>query len=866
MNSERLADAVADAMELPPAERAPFLRRVCDDDPTLLHEALSLAGHGDNRFLEQPAHRAVQGEELIDPRGGQLAPGDIVGDCQIVALLGEGGMGEVYLAEDTKLERPVAVKLLKRSFDEAALLRRFRHERKVLAGLNHPNIARLYGGGTTPEGRSYLVMEYVEGERLDRFCDARGLGISERLTLFRKVCAAVAYAHQNLVVHRDLKPANLRVTPEGEPKLLDFGIAKLLDPEGTAHAEPTVTMQGVMTPEYASPEQLRGEPITTSSDVYSLGVVLFELLCGQRPFAHLKGRRPDELARAICEEEPPRPSTVAARSASTIPPAGQTPVTTTTPAARPATLRHQLAGDLDNIVAKALCKEPARRYPSVLALAEDLRRHCEGLPVRARRDTFAYRTGKFVRRNKAGVAAGALIVLALISGLVATTWQAHVADQERDRARAALAKAETARKQTQQINDFLQKLLGSASSAKMGKDAKVSQVLDTASADVDQKLAGEPEVLAEVHHTLGSTYGNLGLIAPAASHLRTALALFQQHDGMDDPRTVAVEEDLYPVEAYQNHHWEVIRLTGHVIHWLRQHPEDNAARLAGALCGEGFSYTQTHRFAEAQQSLEEALALYAKTTGEDSPGYAHILAEMSALKREEGDLDADVEFRRRQRAILSKITPDQSTLVISELNECLSLVEAGRFAEMEALLEPTKSDCRRIVGENDNFLYTNVLFLDELLDFHQGDFEKVAGNGKAILDRFVAYLPPNELDVVTANYLLGVSLTRTGRAGEGEPYLRTALSNFDPAKRAFFLGYGNAEAALGDCLSAQKRYAEAEPLLLTGYGKSKQKYGPSSPEATRTTACLHDLYLAWNKPAEAARYPSEATAQPVPTP
>ena len=360
--STRLQDLVTDALERAPSERAAFLVAACGNDDALLAEARSLLQYdrGINTFLEPPVYAAlkdVEGWKEADT--GELRPGETLGDCRIVHLLGEGGMGEVYLADDTRLERRVALKLLKGRFGDATLDRRFRHERRVLAGLTHPNIARLYGGTVTPEGRAFLVMEYVEGERLDRFCQEGNLGVPERLALFRKVCAAVAYAHQNLVVHRDLKPANIRVTPEGEPKLLDFGIAKLLDPEDASGlaGDPTVTMHGAMTPEYASPEQIKGEAITTASDVYSLGVVLYELLCGQRPYS-LKGRRPDEFARAICEEEPPRPSTVASRTApatatATVP-AGQTAVSREAAGK----LRRQLEGDLDNVVAKALRKEP----------------------------------------------------------------------------------------------------------------------------------------------------------------------------------------------------------------------------------------------------------------------------------------------------------------------------------------------------------------------------------------------------------------------------------------------------------------------------------------------------------------------------
>ena len=408
-DAERVLDLFAEARACAPEQRAIFLTQACAGNAAVRAEIESLlSGQAPPpNFLAQPAFGRgleVLGEAELH---GELKAGDTVGGCRIVSLLGAGGMGEVYLADDLALGRRVALKLIQRG-KGSTLLGHFRHERRVLAGLTHPNIARLYGGAVTPEGRAYLVMEYVEGERLDHYGDARGLSLTERLTLFRKICAAVSYAHQNLVVHRDLKPANIRVTPEGEPKLLDFGIAKLLEPEGAPGLEATATMSGALTPEYASPEQLRGEPITTASDVYSLGVVLYELLCGQRPY-QLKSRRPDELARAICEEEPPRASTVAGRGPTTSP-TGLTTDTTTGPGTvggeAPARLRRHLEGDLDNIVAMALRKEPTRRYASVAQFSDDIRRHCEGLPVMARPATLSYRAAKFVSRNKVGGGSG----------------------------------------------------------------------------------------------------------------------------------------------------------------------------------------------------------------------------------------------------------------------------------------------------------------------------------------------------------------------------------------------------------------------------------------------------------------------------
>ncbi len=753
--ADRVSDLVAEAAALEPEQRAAFLAQACLGADGLRAEVESLLDFKTKapQFLASPAFE--RGIELLGfSAGDDLKPGDMLGEYRVLSLLGSGGMGEVYLADDTVHGRQVALKLIGQGRAEEVRGRHFRHERKVLASLNHPHIARLYGSGVTDKGQAYLVMEYVEGERLDRYCQEQGLDVTARLALFRKVCAAVSYAHQNLVVHRDLKPANIRVTPEGEPKLLDFGIAKLLDPEGTtARLDPTATMQGAMTPEYASPEQIKGEPITTASDVYSLGVVLFELLTGQRPFAHLKGRRADELARAICEEEPPRPSTVATHTAPTTTTAGTMPAGQV-PATRPSgtRLRRRLEGDLDNIVAKALRKEPARRYPSVLALTEDIRRHGEGLPVTARKDTLRYRMGKFVRRNKVGAAAAALLTLALLAGLAATTWQAHVARQERDRAREALANAETARKQTQQINNFLQQLLGSASPTKLGKDAKVSQVVDAASATVDQTLANEPEVLAEVHHTLGSTYQGLGMHAAAEQHCEKALALNRPLYGPEDRRTLESERLLARERVKRGRYDEAINLLRHVIDCLRRPPGGREPELAQALSVLAFAFGQTDRFPEAEQAIDEAKTLNARAHGENSLEYAICLGEFGLLLQKEDKLAGAIKMFRQVEEIVTRVAPNAPQVLAAEFNQCTCLVDLDRYAEAGAVLEAMRRDCRRIVGENDNLYYTEVLFYSEWLDIQRGEIAKAAGYSKEVLTRYSAYKPATNFYVKMASY------------------------------------------------------------------------------------------------------------------
>ena len=332
--------------------------------------------------------------------------------------VGSGGMSAVYLARraDSQYEKQVAIKLIKRGMDTEAMLRRFRNERQILAGFDHPNIARLLDGDTTEDGLPYFVMEYVEGMPIDEYCDQNAIDVTGRLQLFRQVCAAVSYAHRRAVIDRDLKLSNILVGADGVPKLLYFGIARLLQAGDTAESPATMLEQRVMTPEYASPEHLRGEPVTTASDVYSLGVVLYRLLTGQLPH-RVRVQSAEDLARTVGQTEPQRPSTVT-----------------------DATSGHRLRGDLDNIVLMALRKEPERRYATVDQFSDDIRRHLEALPVLARRDTLAYRADKFIRRNTAASVAAALVVLSLVGGIVMTTWQA-----ERAREQEAIAVAEKAR-------------------------------------------------------------------------------------------------------------------------------------------------------------------------------------------------------------------------------------------------------------------------------------------------------------------------------------------------------------------------------------------------------------------------------------
>jgi WD40 repeat protein/serine/threonine protein kinase len=426
-------DAVS---EQPPSERAALLESASGDDEVLRAEVEKLLRAHDRvaDFLEESPLVAVFPKDIPDTE----AIGRRIGPYQVVGEIARGGMGVVYKAvrADDEYQKQVAIKLVWPGTGGEKLLQRFRQERQILAQLEHPNIARLLDGGTTAEGWPYVVMEYVAGVPMTAYCDAHRLSITERLQLFRTVCAAVQYAHQNLIIHRDLKPDNILVTEDGTVKLLDFGIAKLLDTAlGPEAAKLTRTGWRLMTPAYASPEQVRGETMTTASDVYSLGVVLYELLTGHRPF-RLKGLLPHEAMRMICEEEPKRPSQAIIRTVAESDLDGQRRSTHTPEAVSrmgegsPERLRARLQGDLDNIVLMALRKEPQQRYASVEQFSEDIARHLAGQPVIARKGTLSYRASKFIRRHKVGVTIATLALLALILGLVLSVRQARLAEEQ----------------------------------------------------------------------------------------------------------------------------------------------------------------------------------------------------------------------------------------------------------------------------------------------------------------------------------------------------------------------------------------------------------------------------------------------------
>lgn len=841
--AERIAEIVERVLEAEVEKRATLIVDLCGGDPELLGEVASLLTFQERArdFIEAPAVEKIA--EILTDGYSEVKAGEMLGEYKIEKLLGEGGMGEVYLAEDTSLGRKVAIKLLKFGLGAANIVRHFQQEERILAGLTHPNIAQLYGGAVTTNGLPYFVMEYVDGARLDDYCRDKSrqsgsdLSILQRLALFRKICSAVSYAHQRLVIHRDLKPANIRVTPEGEPKLLDFGIAKLFDPATSAIVEQTMTFAAVMTPEYASPEQVRGENITTASDVYSLGVVLYELLTEQKPYK-IDNRTPANVARAITEQEPTKPSTAVARVQKSEVSNQQLAIGN----------RKSLKGDLDNIVLMALRKEPARRYSSVAQFSEDIRRHLEGRPVVARKDTLGYRTTKFVARNKIAVSAAALILLAIIGGLVVALWQAQNARHQRD-------VAERERLKAQRINTFLQDMLGAAAPEIKGIDVKVVDLLSEASRRAKTEATAQPDVMADVLMTLGRTYISLGQYDKAETDLRSALDASLKANGELHPTTATSMGWLGLALVYQNKTSEGERVSRGAVELQRKlHPQGHED-LGVALYALGFNLLAKNEPRAAEPFLQEASVLVKKYLGENHGYYLATLTGLGMARERSGNLPGAESLYRQAIDVGGKVEP-RYRIYLAQASFYLGilLTNKGEYSEAEKLLRQGEAIYRQVLGGDANSSIGAGKANLGWLYFLKRDYAKAEDEYEEGVDLLRKYFATEHPVTATAIAMLGLTLTREGKSSEGEPYLREALAIRKKILRQGDVMIPVTESALGECLTARKRYAEAETLLLSGYAGMKSTLGEKDPRAVEGRQRLAKLYEAWGKADQAAQY------------
>ncbi|MGD0544896.1 MAG: serine/threonine-protein kinase [Candidatus Acidiferrales bacterium] len=535
---KRIEDLYHAALEQDESARAAFLQQNCNGEDGLRREVESLLYYGahTHKFIETPALELAAESFANQDADGRTMLGRRIGQYELVAKLGSGGMGEVYrgVRADDQFHKEVAIKLIRQGYDTALIVRRFRNERQILAGLEHPNIASLLDGGTTDDGLPFFVMELVEGQPIDRYCATHKLDIRERLMLFRSVCDAVQYAHQNLVVHRDLKPQNILVTPQGVPKLLDFGIGKLLNSsQPQPGAEHTATLLPIMTPDYASPEQVRNEAITTATDVYSLGAILYVLLVGRRPY-RVNTTSLNEMVNAICSSEPEKPSAAVMHPDRDQEPAVRTAYSGASTSIEfsqenAEKLRRELSGDLDNIILKALRKEPGRRYVSADQLSEDIRRYLQGLPVNAASGTLQYRARKFIRRHQAAVAAAILIAIGLTAGAAAIVREAQIARFQQQRAERRFQDVRAlANALMFDVHDAIKDLPGATKARKLLVD-RALHYLDGLASDEGNDPSLQKE-LATAYEKVGDVQGdphsaNLGDTTGALASYKKALAI-----------------------------------------------------------------------------------------------------------------------------------------------------------------------------------------------------------------------------------------------------------------------------------------------------------------------------------------------------
>jgi tetratricopeptide (TPR) repeat protein/tRNA A-37 threonylcarbamoyl transferase component Bud32 len=830
---EHVAELIKTALELAPRDRRSFLDEHCRSNPAMRAEVESLLKQEAiaNKLIETSAvHLAAE----AFAGKGSLSSAEIIGSYEIISLIGRGGMGEVYLAHDQKLNRRVALKLVRFGIDGLEAARHFQREAQILASLNHPNIAQLYGAEITPDGLSFLVMEYIEGVRIDNYCDDNRLSIRDRLEMFRRVCGAVHYAHQRLIVHRDIKPANILITKAGEPKLLDFGIAKLLDPQTSMAGEQTMTFAAAMTPEYASPEQVRGEMMTTAGDVYSLGVVLYELLTGQRPY-RIKTRNPTDIARAITEQEPTRPSSALAK--------------------RDANSK-LLKGDLDNIVLKALRKEPGRRYASVAQFANDIWRHLDGRPVIAHRGTIAYRASKFVRRNRIAITAAAIVLVSLVAGIITTARQAHIAASQRDKARLAGVKAE-------KINQFLQDTLGfadpgwSSPGAGRGINATIGDALKEASRRAEIELADQPEVLAGVLRTIGSAYLNLGQFDLAQQNQRASLELYQKIYEKDNPEVARSLQLLGEAWALKGNYAMAESLLKQALTIFRKHASDGtvpSVRPAAVMSDLGLIKLTRGDPVGAEQSLREAQTFFPQLNGGDRAVVALALANLGQARAAQGDFDQAENLYRQSIDEYRKL-PGRERVELAFSLTCLGDVLGlkAKNSEAETALREALEIARRSAGETNQHaaLASDALALVLNAEGKYAEAEKAANDALHIAEQI---LPEGHLGRSRVLTTFGLILNKTGRSAEAESALRKAL-----AIRERILPKGHwqiafTKGALGECLMGQKRYPEAEPLLIQSYNDLKKSQGERNPRTIEALERILKLYEATGNTEAFAKY------------
>jgi tetratricopeptide (TPR) repeat protein/predicted Ser/Thr protein kinase len=818
----RRAFSIAEAILDQPERQLDLLDESCRDDPKLraavarlLEHSLRTAG-----FLDQSLCR-LEGEATAFEPPPSDDTGRQVGPYRILRELGRGGMGAVYLAEraDGEYRRQAALKILKRGLDADDVIRRFRTERQILATLAHPNIAELYDGGTTDDDQPYFVMEYVDGVPIDEYCDRHNLSTPRRLELFLQVCAAVQHAHESFVVHRDIKPSNILVTTAGRPKLLDFGIAKLLHADTSSSVARTESGVRPMTPDYASPEQVLGQPIAAASDVYSLGVLLYKLLSGHRPY-QLKTHTEAELRRVICEEDPLKPSLRAGP--------------------------RRLSRDLDDVTLKAMHKQRERRYSSVDELAHDVRRHLDGRPVRARDGTLSYRLSKFVRRRAGSLAAATAVITALL-GVGAREHQLrHEASRERDKA--------------QEVALFLKGLLEQSDPNTAPGGLTVRQVLDEGARRIDV-LGHRPELQAVYLETIGGSYRSLGLYDQALPMLERALATRRALYG---EAHVEVAESLDDVgeahyyrgdlESAETHYRQALAMRRRLLG--NDHPD-----VAESASNLGVLLTDKEDYAAAEPLLREALGLYRRHGGDRSAQTASSLNNLAVLLHDRGALEEAERMYREAAEVWRAIHGRSHPQVATALNNvAVVLLDREAYAEAERYYREALDMRRQLYQPDHPELLQSINALGVVL-YWRGDHASAAPLFATAVESRRRVLGPDNMATAMSELNLARVHLEGGAVARAEALARTALATLQkklPETGSWQVGL--AEVVLGASLGAQGHREAAEALLVRGHAALKVKRGARAAVTREAARRLLEYYDKSGQPDRARAFRSAESA------
>jgi serine/threonine-protein kinase len=830
---QQIEELFGQVLEVAEADRQAFLQESCGENHELRAslEGLLRSDKKAGSFLANLVTEAE--EEEIPQEGACFTPGSVLGPYRLQRRIGEGGMSTVFLADrvDGSFRRPVVVKVIRRGMESAETLRRLRLERQILAGLEHPNIARLYDGGTTEEHLPYFVMELVEGETIDVYCDHNRLTIPQRLLLFRKVCDAVQYAHQNLVVHRDLKPGNILVTAEGEPKLLDFGIAKLLDPtpDGTKE-EPTVAWARLMTPNYASPEQVLGQRITTASDVYSLGVVLYKLLTGVLP-RRFEGCSAVEMETQLTSTLPEKPSDRVCgmdcgSTAGEAELVASPEVIAASRRARPDQLRRRLAGDLDRIVLKALHPELSRRYPSAEQFGEDLRRHQEGLPVRARPDTLLYRMGKFLRRHRIVVGAATLMAIVLAVSTLAISLQSAQIAHERD--------------QLQAVVSFVKSVFNVAGE---GEKLTVRQAVDRSADVLDLEFREQPEIRATLLDVMGTIYLNLLEVDQARLQLNRAVTLGRDLFGENSLTFAESLSTLAITDALSDDHELGERRAREALAIYRHRLGENHPKLVLPLNNLVNVLCYTGDYEAAVEPSERALVLARQFLSEGRVEFGDALTFRALVFAKSGDqLQAEVLYREALELHL-RYRGERHPKVATVLNNlALVLKRQGKLAEAEGFFRQAINLERELFGDDYQEL---AIVLNNLasLERARGKLEQAEETYREAIRVVHRIHGPSHAGALITSTGLALVLIERGKAQEAETLLRDGLALWAKSlEGSWYLAY--ARSVLGASLTELERYTAAEPLLQASYRELQTALGDEAPKTREARQRLSRFYQA----------------------